>query len=353
MTTAPIRVCVIPGDESAPEAVEPAVGVLKQLELNIEYVQLPSGEDGVAQYGEGFAEVCRQTIDLCDTVLFGASSGKTQAIAYLRWEKGTYANVRPVRFIEGARSPLAHPEGIDFIIVRENMEDLYVGVEGEVARLAPAGLQTRRGEPLPSNGRFAIKVITEENSSRIAHFAFDLARRRKDEGFPGKVTASCKYNMLPQSAGLFREVVRDVSRSYPDIAFEDFIIDDFARRIVANPADLDVVVLPNLYGDILSDEASALVGGLGLAASGCYGDGFAYFEPVHGTAPDILGTGRINPTATLLSAAMMLDHLGEHDGASRLQRAVEAVYRDGRSLPADQGGTASAVEFCTAVARHL
>ena len=196
-------------------------------------------------------------------------------------------------------------------------------------------------------------MITEEGSRRIVDFAFRLARRRAEQGHPGKVTAACKYNMLPQTDGLFRRVAREVADQYPDIEYEDYIIDDFARRIVADPHALDVVVLPNLYGDILSDEASALVGGLGVAPSAGYAEDFAYFEPVHGTAPDIMGTHTINPTATLLSAAMMLEHLDFGEAAEQLERAVEGVYAQGETLTPDQGGSATSDEFCDAVMRRL
>ena len=348
------RVCVIPGDDAAPEAVRPAVRVLQGMELDIDYVPLPSGEEGRIEYGDRFDEVCREAIDSCDTTLFGSTSGKTPALGYLRWAKGTYANVRPVRYITGALSPLREPEGIDFVIVRENTEDLYSGVEGDLSTLAPLGLTSRlTGAPLPEHGRFALKVITEASSRRIVEFAFQLARERKLGGSPGKVTASCKYNMLRRTDGLFREVAREVAAEHPDIEFEDYIVDDFARRIVATPRELDVVVLPNLYGDILSDEAAALVGGLGMAPSACYSDDFAYFEPVHGTAPDIVGTNSINPTATLLSAAMMLAHLGFDDASGRLTSAIESVYAAGESLTPDQGGTATSDEFCDMVARQL
>ncbi|HXH21934.1 MAG TPA: isocitrate/isopropylmalate family dehydrogenase [Dehalococcoidia bacterium] len=349
------RVCVIPGDDAAPEAVLPALGVLKAMELDIEYVELPSGEEGQARHGERWAQVCREAIDSCDTTLFGSTSGKTPALGYLRWQKGTYANLRPVKYIAGAKSPLAHPEGIDFVIVRENMEDMYVGVEGELDVLKPLGLVNRlTRRPIPEEGgRFALKVITEENTRRIAEFACRLALRRKAEGKPGRLTVACKYNMLPQSDGLFRRVASEVAKAYPEVEYEDYIVDDFARRIVASPHDLDVVLLPNLYGDILSDEASALVGGLGVAPSACYSDDFAYFEPVHGTAPDIVGKRIINPTATLLSAAMMLEHLGLREEASALERAVAAVYAEGRVLTPDQGGTATSDEFCAAVRQKL
>jgi isocitrate/isopropylmalate dehydrogenase len=159
--------------------------------------------------------------------------------------------------------------------------------------------------------------------------------------------------MLPLSDGLFLEVGRGGAREFPNIEFESFIIDDFARRLVANPHELDVVVLPNLYGDILSDAAAGLVGGLGLAPSGCYGEGYAYFESAHGSAPDIAGQNAINPTATLLSAALMLAYLGFEEEGNRLERAVEQVYAKGRVLTRDQNGTASTTEFCDAVSRAL
>lgn len=349
------RVCVIPGDDASPEAVLPALGVVRGLELDIDWVVLPSGEEGTAQHGERWAQVCRDAIDACDTTWFGSASGKTPAIAHLRWGKGTYANVRPVRYMPGARSPLANPEGIDFIIVRENIEDMYVGVEGDLETLQPLGfVHGRTGLPIPdSGGKFAVKVITEANTRRIAEYACRLALQRKATGYPGRLTISSKYNVLRESDGLFRRVAEEVAAGFSDLECESFIADDFARRIVADPHRLDVVVLPNLYGDIFSDEASALVGGLGVAPSGCYGDDYAYFESVHGTAPDIAGLHVINPTATMLSAAMMLRHLGFDDAAAALEAAIAAVYREGRTLTPDQGGRAHSENFCGAVRAKL
>lgn len=349
------RVLVMPGDDATPEAVLPALEVLQALELDIAFQLMPSGAEGRAQHGDAFGAVVREAMDATDTTLYGSTNGTSPGLGYLRWGKDCYANVRPIRYLPGARSPLREPEGIDFVIVRENMEDMYVGVEGDLEELAPLALISRiTREPLPaSGGKYALKVITEANSRRIVEFAFGLAERRKQQGHPGKVTAACKYNMLPQTDGLFREVAQDVARAHPQIAFEDYIVDDFARRIIATPHDLDVVVLPNLYGDILSDEASGLIGGLGLAPSACYADDFAYFEPVHGTAPDIAGRHTINPTATLLSAALMLDYLGFAAAAERLDAAVGAVYRAGAPLTPDQGGGATSGEFCEAVAQRL
>lgn len=352
------RVVVLPGDDAAPEAVAPSVELLKGLVPEITWVELPTGEEGTARYGpEEFARVVREAVDRSDTTLFGASSGKTAGTTHLRWGKGTYANVRPVKWRPGFNSPLKRPQGIDFVIVRENLEDLYVGVEGELGRLAPLQPRRRRdGVPVDTTaaGMFAVKVITEEGTRNVARFACELALRRKDAGGKGKVTCSAKYNVLPGTDGLFRRVCEEVVRDeYPGLQYEQFIVDDFARRIVASPHDLDVVVLPNLYGDILSDEAAGAIGGLGLAPSGCYGTDYAYFESVHGSAPDIAGKGIINPTATILSAVMMLVYLRYPNAARRLDDAVSRVYAEGRQLTPDQGGTAGTEEFCAAIRAHL
>jgi isocitrate/isopropylmalate dehydrogenase len=283
------KVVVLPGDDAAPETVGAAMEVLRALGPDIEYVEFPPGE----QWVRGKTAIdARAAIDASDSTLFGSTSGKTAGIFYLRWGKDTYANVRPARYLPGALSPLKHPEGIDYVIVRENLEDLYLGLEGPLEVLSPLKLHsriTRAALDTSMPGKFAIKVITERNSKRIAEFAFKLARKRKAAGGKGKVTATSKYNMLRESDELFRRIAEDISSDYPDIAYEQFIIDDFARRVVQSPHDLDVVVMPNLYGDIMSDAAAGTLGGLGLAPSGCYGADYAYFESVHGTAPDIVG----------------------------------------------------------------
>lgn len=348
------KVVVLPGDDAAPEAVGPAVGVLRALELDIDFVEFPPGEQWVAGETE---KAVRKAIDASDSTLFGATSGRTSGIGYLRWGKGTYANVRPVSYQKGYRSPLKSPEGIDFVIVRENLEDLYLGIEAPLRALEPAKLvSASTGRALDTSdeqARIAIKVISEKNTRRVAEFACQLALRRKAAGGKGKVTCSSKYNLLRQTDGLFRRVVEECVARHPELKYEQFIVDDFSRRLVQNPHDLDVVVLPNLYGDILSDAAAGLIGGLGLAPSGCFGDTYAYFEAVHGSAPDIKGLGIINPTATLLSAEMMLNYLGFAPTAARLRGAITRVYAEGNTLTPDQGGRASSVEFCGAVVERL
>ncbi|MGO9453844.1 MAG: isocitrate/isopropylmalate dehydrogenase family protein [Candidatus Binataceae bacterium] len=347
------KVVVLPGDDAAPEAMAATMEVLRALELPIEYIEFPPGEKWVR--GQTDAEA-RKAIDASDTTLFGSTSGKTTSITYLRWGKETYANVRPAKWSPGYRSPMAHPEGIDFVIVRENLEDLYLGLEGPLHDLAPLKLNSRilrRQLDTSERGVYAVKVITERNTRRVAEFACKLTLKRKRAGGKGKLTCTSKYNMLREADGFFRQIVEETAAKYPEIKYEQFIVDDFARRLVASPHELDVVVMPNLYGDILSDAAAGTLGGLGLAPSGCYGDDYAYFESVHGTAPDIMGTGIINPTATMLSAALMLDYLGFADAATRFESAVRKVYADGRVLTVDQGGNAKTTEFTRAVVAIL
>ncbi|HVA77225.1 MAG TPA: isocitrate/isopropylmalate family dehydrogenase [Candidatus Binataceae bacterium] len=347
------RVVVLPGDDAAPEAMAATMDVLRAIELPIEYVEFPPGEKWVR--GETDASA-RAAIDASDTTLFGSTSGKTTSITYLRWGKQTFANVRPARWSKGFRSPMARPEGIDFVIVRENLEDLYLGLEGPISALAPLKPYSRiLRAPLDTNepGIYAIKIITERNTRRVAEFACQLTLKRKRAGGKGKLTCASKYNMLRDSDGLFRQIVEETAAKFPEIKYEQFIVDDFARRIVASPHDLDVVVMPNLYGDILSDAAAGIIGGLGLAPSGCYGRGYAYFESVHGTAPDIMGMGIINPSATMMSAALMLEYLGFDDAGHRLDAAVRKVYADGKVLTPDQGGSAKTNEFARAVIANL
>lgn len=351
------HVAVIEGEDASPEAIQPTIELIDKLNLGIEWTYPPVGDLGLASYDSVFPDEARRAIDEADTTLFGATSGKSSmALFYLRWGKGTYANVRPTKWRPGCKSPLANPEGIDLVIVRENLEDLYVRAEGDLEALRPANLTSQTAQcPVADMGpgKYAIKVITEAGSERVIRFAFELAGSRKAKGRPGKVTCSSKYNMLPQSDGLFREIAQNIAEEYPDIAFETFIVDDLAHRLIVRPREFDVIVLPNLYGDILSDAAAGLVGGLGLASSGCFGDDFAYFESAHGTAPDIAGRNIINPTATMLSAAMMLEHLKFDEAAIRLENAIDRVYAERRFLTPDQGGTASTTDFVKAVEDRL
>ncbi len=351
------RVVVIEGEDAAPEAMRPSVALLERWVPEIDWVHPPVGERGQELHGSLFPAEARDAIDASDATLFGSTSGPSSpALMYLRWGRQTFANVRPARFRTGYRSPLARPEDVDLVIVRENLEDMYMGIEGDIDTLSDLKLQSRTARRPLSDfepGRYALKLITEAGTERVARYSFELARRRRERGRPGRLTCGTKHNMLPYSDGLFREVTERVAADYPDIEYNCLIVDDLAHKLVADSAAFDVIVLPNLYGDILSDAAAGLIGGLGLAGSGCYGADYAYFESAHGTAPDIAGKNIINPTATLLSAAMMLEYLDFAPQAQRLESALARVYEEGRVLTPDQGGSSSTTEFCDAVAAEF
>lgn len=326
--------------------MQASLRVLDCLDLPIDWDYVPSGRD--------LAELCTAEreafvhgqIDASDTVLFGATNGTTPGARYLRWGKLTFANVRPIQWRPGFRSPLREAEEIDYVIVRENLEDMYVGVMGEAKDLLKAGLADVRSR-LPvgaEDGRFAAKIITRPGTEQVTRFACELALQRN-----AKLTVSAKTNMLPATDRWFCEIAREIAQDYAGLEYEEFIVDDMAHRLVIRPQDIDVLVLPNLYGDVLSDLGAGTIGGLGLAPSGCYGNEFAYFESAHGTAPDIAGMGIINPTATLLSAAMMLRYLDLNTAADRLNNAIGNVYLSGSVLTPDQGGDAGTENFADAV----
>ena len=348
------QIAVIEGDDAAPEAMRPVIQLLQNQNLPISLVYPVVGQPAIDSSGTPFPSEAKDCIDASDVTLFGATSGPSgAALMYLRWGKNTFANVRPCRYFPGIASPLSKPDGIDFTIVRENLEDLYVAVEGDLSELEfldKPGRTTRKPIRELGEGRYAIKAITREGTERVVRFAFDLARKRAKQN---KVTCVVKNNMLRESDGFFLEVANEVAEANGDVEFDHFIVDDFACRMIREPQRFDVIVMPNLYGDLLSDAAGGLLGSLGLAASGCYGHDYAYFEPAHGTAPDIAGKHIINPTATLMTVGMMMEYLGFTEFAARLERAIELVYSDGQALTPDQGGNASTSEMVQAIADAL
>jgi isocitrate/isopropylmalate dehydrogenase len=343
------NVAVVPGDDAAPEAVSATMLVLEQMELPIRWTVLEPGESLISELA-----------DASDTVLFGASSGRTRGLEHLRFGWGTFANVRPVKYIPGVASSLSRPDGVDYVIVREALEDLYTGIEGPLSRLIDAdvdlttrfeksGAQLRYPFTAAGEGVYGLRLYTREGIERVARFAAALATQRQAQGHPGRVTIGGKWNVSPGTDGFFRDVARAAIAETPGVTCDSYLADDLGRRLVMSPEQFDVVLLPNMLGDILSDVGAGTVGGLGMAPSGSYGDGRAYFEPVHGSAPDIAGQHVINPTATLLSAVMMLDHLGLADAAERLDSAVRIVISTGECRTPDLGGTASTGEFARAV----
>ncbi len=346
-------VVVLPGEGIGLEVVDATCGVLVGAGLPLTILTPAQGAAALSSHGTALPDETKRAARAADGILFGAAGPSSSAVvAWLRWEMSAWGGVRPITFYPGMRSPLADPTGIDYVIVRENSEGMYPGREGEITDLARVmpDLSDRTGRTLKEygEGRFAVKVVTPTGAERIARLACRLARARKTQGKPGKVTCVTKSNVLLRSDGLFQEIAARVVGE-AGLQFEHFYVDDAARRLVRFPTSMDVVLCMNQYADILSDLGAETAGGLGLAPSGCFGDGWAYFESVHGSAPDIAGRGIANPTATIRSAAMMLEHMGLGAEAQRLEAAVARVYRDGKKLTPDQGGTASTKDMARAV----
>ena len=352
-------VVALGGEGIGVEVVDATCELLVAAGFPLRILTPPHGESAQTSHGAPVPDETKRLCGQADGILFGAAGGPASiaVITYLRWQQDAYANVRPIKYYEGAASPLANPHGIDFVVLRENMEGLYPAREGDLADLARAmpDLRDHVGRRVGEygEGRFAVKVVSRRGTERIARFAAELALRRRARGHAGKITCVTKSNLLRRSDGFFQEVVEGIVAQYSGLAYEHFHVDDASRRLVRRPQAMDVVLCMNLYGDILSDLAAEAAGGLGIAPSGCFGDRWAYFESVHGSAPDIAGHGIANPTATILSAAMMLDHMGLADEARRLEAAVARVYRERRRLTRDQGGTATTREFCKATLEAL
>jgi len=326
-------VTLIPGDGIGPELAEAAVTVLAAAGVAIDWERQAAGEAELARYGTPLPEhvlesIRRNRVALKGPITTPVGEGFRSVNVALRQALDLYANLRPARSIAGIESRYSD---VDLVIVRENTEDLYAGIEHMVGRDAAE----------------SIKIITRHASERIARFAFDYAVANGRR----KVTAVHKANIMKLSDGLFLESCRTVAAEYAGrVEFEDRIVDNMCMQLVQKPELYDVLVLPNLYGDIVSDLAAGLVGGLGVAPGANIGTAAAVFEPVHGSAPKYAGQDVANPTALILSAALMLRHLGETRAAENVERAVRDVIGDGRARPRDLGGTAGTQAFARAVA---
>jgi len=348
---APPRVVVVPGDGASPGAMAAALAVLGATGVDIDWDVLPAGHELAPLSPAERAAICHPRYDAADSVLLGSTGGITPGPIYLRYQRGTWANLRPVQWRPGFASSYARPEGIDYLIVRESHEDLYIGFEGELATLRESGLaDTVRGARVPPgiDGRYAVKIITRDFTERIAHRACAETVARKAAGYPGRLTVGAKTNMLTVSDRFFADICAEVAAGYP-IEVETVIIDDLAHRLALRPHDFDVLVLPNQYGDILADGGAGQVGGMTLTPSGCFGDDFAYFEAPQGAPPPADQAALINPTALILAGAWLLRHVGETAAGDRIDAAVSAVYAAGAVLPVDQGGTATTEQFAAAV----
>jgi len=329
-------VVLIPGDGIGPEIAEATRNLLDAVEAPIEWRVMQAGSKALAESGtplpdETLSEIRRARVALKAPIATSVGTGFRSVNVEMRQKLNLYANYRPARSIPGLQSRY---ENVDLIVVRENTEGLYCGLEQEVA---PGIVHS-------------LRVITKPACERIMRFAFETARA----GGRRKVTFVHKANILKLGDGLFLKIARQVAENYPDIAFDDCIVDAAAIKLVINPSQFDVLVMENLFGDILSDLTSGLVGGLGVAPSANVGEGgVAIFEAVHGTAPDIAGRGLANPTALMLSACLMLRHLGELTIAETVEEAIYRVIRDGVHLTADLGGAATTSQFTSAVIAAL
>ena len=322
-------ICLIPGDGIGQEVIPAARRLLEATGIDVEFMYADAGWETFQQQGASVPDETLEKARSADAVLAGAFTSPSKkvpgfhgAIRYMRRQLDLYSNLRPAK----SRPVKGSFQGVDMMMVRENTQGLYVEQERRYGEVA-----------------IADAVVTVRASTRIARVALEQARKRRR-----RLAIIHKANVLPLTSGLFLETAREVAAEYPDVDAYDVIVDAAAMKLVRDPESFDVLVSTNLFGDILSDLMAGLVGGLGIAPSANLGDDYAVFEPVHGSAPDIAGQGVANPTATMLTAAMMLDHLGERDAAAKIDRVIDDVLANGPTT-ADLGGNADTETFTDAV----
>ena len=331
MTPSPYKVTLIPGDGIGPEVTQAAVRIVEATGVKFEWETLQAGAEAFEKYKEYIPKELTESIERTRVALKGPvttpiGGGFASINVALRKQFELYANFRPIRNLP--HIPTRYPD-VDLIIVRENTESLYSGLEHEVV---PGVVES-------------LKIITEKASTRIARFAFEYARKNHRK----KVYAIHKANIMKLSDGLFLRCSRNVAKEYPEITYGEHIVDNTCMQLVMNPYQYDVLVMENLYGDIISDLCAAFVGGLGFVPSANLGDHCAIFEAVHGSAPDIAGKNLANPTAVVRSAQLMLHHLGEHEAAAKIHDGLEKVYRTREKLTRDVGGQAGTSDFADSV----
>ena len=330
--SAPTRtVTLINGDGIGPEVIDATRKILEGAKAPLQFEYKDAGAEVANKYGtnlpnETVESVLRNGVGLKGPTATGIGAGQQSANVALRKRLDLYASVRPVKSVPGVKTRY---ENIDLVVVRENTEDLYAGIEHVVV---PGVVES-------------LKIITEKASSRICRFAFEYAKKHGRK----KVSAVHKANIMKLSDGLFLDCFRKASRDFPGIEAEEVIVDNLCMQLVRNPEKYDVMVMENLYGDIVSDLCAGLVGGLGVVPGANIGASTAVFEAVHGTAPDIAGKGLANPTALLLSSVMMLDFLDLTPQARRIEKALDTVFREGKVKTKDLGGSANTAEFTRAI----
>ena len=332
-------ITLIPGDGIGPEVTNAVVRILEGAAAatgaSFQWESYAVGAEAFERFKEYiprelYHSIERNRVALKGPVTTPIGGGFASINVTLRKQFELYANFRPIRNLPGTQT--RYP-GVDLVIVRENTEDLYVGLEHEVV---PGVVES-------------LKIVTEKASTRIAKFAFDYARKHGRK----KIHAIHKANIMKMSDGLFLRCAREVAKDYPEVTYGEHIVDNTCMQLVMNPYQYDMLVLPNLYGDIVSDLCAAFVGGLGLVPSANLGESCAIFEAVHGSAPDIAGQDKANPTALLQSAILMLHHIGETEAANRIQNAMDKVYAEKTTLTRDVGGTAGTQAFANAVLAAL
>lgn len=322
---------MINGDGIGPEVMDATRKILEAAKAPLSFEYADAGGDASARFGTNLPDstvdkVLKSGLGLKGPTATGIGSGQQSANVGLRKRLDLYASLRPVKSVPGVKTRY---ENVDLVVVRENTEDLYAGLEHIVV---PGVVES-------------LKIITEKASSRICRFAFEYAKKHGRK----KVSAVHKANIMKLSDGLFLDCFRKQARDFPEIQAEEVIVDNLCMQLVRNPEKYDVMVMENLYGDIVSDLCAGLVGGLGVVPGANIGASTAVFEAVHGTAPDIAGKGLANPTALLLSAVMMLDYLNLTTEARRVEKALDTVFREGKVKTRDLGGSANTAEFTKAI----
>ena len=329
------KITLVPGDGIGPEVTEATAKVVEAAGVDVEWETINAGaaaleRDGVYLPDRLLESIRQNRVALKGPITTPIAGGFTSINVSLRQRWRLYANFRPIRNLPGVKTRFGDA---DLIVIRENTENLYAGLEHVVV---PGVVES-------------LKIITADASTRIARFAFDYARRKRRK----RVSAVHKANIMKLSDGLFLECVRGVAELYPEIEYGESIVDNTCMQLVLDPQQFDILLLENLYGDIVSQLGAGLVGGLGLVPGANLGEDCAVFEPVHGSAPSIASRNQANPTAMILSAVLLFRHLGESEKAQRVLSAVEAVYQRGEALTSDLGGDATTTEFAEAVVQHL
>ncbi len=329
------KVTLIPGDGIGPEISDAVVEIIDKAGVKIDWEIQTAGADVAEAEGSPLPSrviesIKKNKVALKAPVTTPIGKGFRSVNVALRKELDLYANIRPCKNIAGIKTPF---DGVDLVVVRENTEDLYAGIERQIDK----------------DSAESIKIITRKASTRIVKYAFEYALKygRKT------VHAVTKANICKLSDGLFLECAREVAKNYPQIEYKEILVDNLCMQLVQKPQQFDVLVLPNLYGDIVSDLTAGLIGGLGVAQGANIGEDCAVFEPVHGSAPDIKGQNKANPTALLICAINMLKHIGEKEKAEKIETALYKVIKEGKVLTCDLGGNATTSEFTQEIIKHL